>query len=79
MPASHLPSRVASRLERPSAQTEPDQHGRLRRAWLGVSAALIAIVLLVTVVVVKPAMPDRVVLLTGPEGGAYHDLGQALR
>jgi TRAP-type uncharacterized transport system substrate-binding protein len=53
-----------------------DNHKRLRRTGIGVSAALIAIVLFVALVVVKPAMPDRIVLLTGPEGGAYHDLGE---
>jgi len=67
---------VAGRLERPSAQQNlTDKHKRLRRTWLGFSAAVIAVVLLATLVLVKPAMPDRTALLTGPEGSAYHALG----
>ncbi|MCP3981451.1 MAG: hypothetical protein GY716_19300 [bacterium] len=50
-------------------------NGRSRRVWVGGCAAAIAIVLFVTLVLLKPAMPDRIVLLTGPEGSAYHDLG----
>jgi hypothetical protein len=38
--------------------------------------AVVAIALFVTLVIVKPATPDRIVLLTGPEGSAYHDLGK---
>ena len=29
-------------------------------------------------VVIKPAIPDRIVLLTGPESGAYHEFGMRL-
>ena len=50
--------------------SQPDlteKRGRLRRAWIRVSAAAIAIVLFVTLVIVKPGMPDRIVLLTGSE------------
>jgi TRAP-type uncharacterized transport system substrate-binding protein len=53
-----------------------DKHKRLRKIWLGVCVALVAVVLFVTLVVVKPAMPGHVILLTGPEGSAYHDLGR---
>jgi TRAP-type uncharacterized transport system substrate-binding protein len=52
-----------------------DDAPRARRAWLAVCALVIAVALFVTLVVVKPAVPDRIVLLTGPEGSAYHDLG----
>ncbi|MHC4990604.1 MAG: TAXI family TRAP transporter solute-binding subunit, partial [Planctomycetota bacterium] len=52
-----------------------DDAPRAPRVSVIVFAAVIAIVLFVTLVLVKPAMPDRVVLLTGPEGSAYHDLG----
>ena len=45
-------------------------------AWIMVSAAAITIVLIVTLFIVKPAMPDRIILLTGEQNSAYHDLGQ---
>jgi TRAP transporter TAXI family solute receptor len=40
--------------------------------------ALIAIVLLFSLVILKPAAPDRIVLLTGPEGGSYLEIGARL-
>jgi TRAP-type uncharacterized transport system substrate-binding protein len=49
------------------------------RRWgtkVGLSAGFLLLVLLVTLLVVKPAMPDRIDLLTGPAGSAYHDLGE---
>jgi len=57
-------------------QPDPtEEHRRLRSVWIGISAAVIVIVLFVTLLIVKPAMPDRIVLLTGPEGSTYHHLG----
>ena len=47
----------------------------LRRPWTVASVAIIAVVLLVTIGVVKPAMPDRILVLTGSESSAYHELG----
>lgn len=47
-----------------------------RRIKIGASVAVIVIVLFVSLVVLKPAMPDRIRLLTGPDGSAYHDLGR---
>ena len=44
--------------------------------WVIVSAAAITIVLIVTLFIVKPGMPDRIILLTGEQNSAYHDLGQ---
>lgn len=38
--------------------------------------ALVAVVLFVSLVVLKPAEPDRIQLLTGPEETAYHQLGK---
>ncbi len=37
--------------------------------------ALIAIVLFISLIIIKPAAPKKVVLLTGPEGSGYHELG----
>jgi TRAP-type uncharacterized transport system substrate-binding protein len=51
---------------------------RLRRVWLAFACASILVVLFLTLVVIKPAMPDRVVLLTGPETSAYHEFGVRL-
>ena len=38
--------------------------------------AVIAIVLLVSLVILKPAAPNKITLLTGPEGSGYHELGK---
>jgi len=40
------------------------------------AVAIIAIALLVSFVILKPAAPEKIVLLTGPEGTSYHALGQ---
>jgi TRAP-type uncharacterized transport system substrate-binding protein len=42
------------------------------------SIAVVVVVLFVTLVIVKPAMPDHIELLTGPEGSAYHSYGVRL-
>ncbi len=58
--------------------SQPDstsQHEGLRKIWFGISTAVITVVLFVAIVLVKPAMPDRIILLTGPEGSTYHHLG----
>ena len=52
-----------------------EERSRFRRIRIGVTVAAIAVVLFVSLVVLKPAMPDRITLLTGPEGSSYHDLG----
>lgn len=52
-----------------------DERKPIQKAWPGVTVVLIAIVFFVTIAVVKPAMPDRILLLTGPETSAYHELG----
>ncbi len=46
-----------------------------RRNWIAAAAAALVVVLFATMLIVKPAMPHQVFLLTGPEGSAYHDLG----
>lgn len=38
--------------------------------------ALFAIVLVVSLVILRPAAPDSITLLTGPEGGTYHEFGK---
>jgi len=47
-----------------------------RRAWLVTTLALVVLALFISFVVFKPAMPDRIALLTGPEGSVYQELGQ---
>jgi TRAP-type uncharacterized transport system substrate-binding protein len=49
----------------------------LHRLWLCFSA-LVMLVVLFLALVIKPAMPDRVVLLTGPEASVYHEFGVRL-
>ena len=53
--------------------TKEDHLWRLSRT---ATIVVIAIVLLVSVVILKPAAPDRITLLTGPEGSGYHELGK---
>jgi uncharacterized protein len=43
---------------------------------LGIAA--IGAVLVVTLVIMKPAAPDTLILLTGPEGSSYHEMGKRL-
>jgi len=38
--------------------------------------AVIVIMLLVSLVILKPAAPNKIVLLTGPEGAGYNELGE---
>ena len=47
---------------------------RLHGRWIATSTVSIAILLLVTLVIVKSAMPDRITLLAGPVGSADHTL-----
>ena len=39
---------------------------------------VIAVVLLVSLVIIKPTAPKSIVLLTGPEGSSYHQMGRGL-
>ena len=39
------------------------------------AVAVIGTVLVLSLVIARPAMPKRIQLLTGPEGSAYHALG----
>ena len=48
---------------------------RSARRWLVARIAVVVVVLLAALLLVRPSMPDRIVLLTGPEGSAYHALG----
>ncbi|MCP3903618.1 MAG: ABC transporter substrate-binding protein [Planctomycetes bacterium] len=49
---------------------------RLWKTRIAISAAVLVAVLFVALVLIKPAMPDRIDLLTGPVGSAYHQLGE---
>jgi len=51
---------------------------RIRKMAILASIAVVVVVLFVTLVIVKPAMPDHIELLTGPEGSAYHSYGVRL-
>jgi len=57
------------------SKQDPSKQQRTRRTWITVSAVVIAAALFVSLVILQPAVPDRVTLLTGPEGGAYYALG----
>jgi len=52
------------------------QERRLWRLSRTAAFAVIAIALLVSLVILKPAAPDKITLLTGPEGSGYHELGK---
>jgi TRAP transporter TAXI family solute receptor len=56
-----------------TSTTKEDRFWRLSRK---ATFAVIAIVLLVSLVILKPAAPDKITLLTGPEGSGYHELGK---
>jgi TRAP-type uncharacterized transport system substrate-binding protein len=43
---------------------------------VAIAAAVLFVVLLVALVLIKPAMPASIDLLTGPPGSAYYELGQ---
>jgi len=49
---------------------------RIWKASRTATLALIAIVLLVSLVILRPAAPDSITLLTGPEGSTYHEFGK---
>ena len=53
--------------------TKEDHLWRLSRT---ATFAVVAIVLLVSLVILKPAAPDKITILTGPEGSGYHELGK---
>ena len=53
--------------------TKEDHLWKLSRT---ATIAAVAIVLLVSLVIVRPAAPDKITLLTGPEGSGYHELGR---
>ena len=56
-----------------TSTTKEDNLWRLSKT---ATFAVIAIVLLVSLVILKPAAPDKITLLTGPEGSGYHELGK---
>jgi len=56
--------------------TSTTKEDRLWRLSRKATFAVIAIVLLVSLVILKPAAPDKITLLTGPEGSGYHEQGK---
>lgn len=60
-----------------SEAEETEQKGRTRSRWIAVSTAAVAILLITMLVVVKPAMPDRITLLAGPEGSPVHGVAES--
>jgi len=59
-------------------ESRQDKAAHFRKLAILISIAAVAVVLFVALVIVKPAMPDRIALLTGPEGSAYHSHGALL-
>ena len=53
----------------------PAKSERLKLTGATAAILVIAALLVVSLVFIKPAAPDRITLLTGPENSAYHDLG----
>ncbi len=53
--------------------TEARRFLRLSRAT---TIAVLAVVLVVSLVIMKPEAPKKIILLTGPEGSGYHELGK---
>ena len=53
-----------------------NKEDRLWKLSRTATIAGVAIVLLVSLVILKPAAPDKITLLTGPEGTGYHELGK---
>jgi len=53
--------------------TKEDHLWKLSRTT---TIAVVAIVLLVSLVIIRPEAPDKITLLTGPEGSGYHELGK---
>jgi len=60
-------------MPRDTSITKEDRLWRLSRT---ATIAVVAIVLLLSLVILKPAAPDKITLLTGPEGSGYHELGK---
>ena len=56
-----------------TSTTKEDRFWRLSRT---ATFAVIAVVLLASLVIVKPAAPDKITIFTGPEGSGYHELGK---
>ena len=66
-------------LSREVPMTKTDSVAEEKRLWRlsrTTAIVIIAVVLLVSLVIVKPSAPERIVLLTGPEGTGYHELGK---
>ncbi len=57
----------------PGATTE--RANRIESVSRATAVAVIAGVLVVSMVIIRPAMPDKIILLTGPEGSTYYELG----
>ncbi len=55
--------------------TKEDKFWRLSRTT---TIVVIAMALIVSLVILKPAAPDKITLLTGPEGSGYQELGTRL-
>jgi TRAP-type uncharacterized transport system substrate-binding protein len=56
-------------------QSEIKKERRILELSRTTAIAVIAIALLTSLVIIKPASPEKIVLLTGPEGSSYHELG----
>jgi TRAP-type uncharacterized transport system substrate-binding protein len=52
------------------------REGRLASTLKTAGIVVIAVALLVSVVIIRPSQPKTIVLLTGPEGSSYHEIGK---
>ncbi len=53
-----------------------DRENRVNAIEKWAARAAIVAVLFVSLVVIQPSLPKKIVLLTGPEGGNYHEIGK---
>ena len=52
----------------------------IRQHWLAVAMALVALAILIAVIMLMRTLPPRTITMaTGPEGGAYHEVGKFYR
>ena len=59
-----------------SVSNEVASEKRARRRWLLLSVGAVVALLIISLFVLQPGMPDRIAIYTGPEESAYFALGQ---
>jgi ABC-type amino acid transport substrate-binding protein len=61
-----------------NSDTSITKERRTARLSRTTAIAVIAAVLFVSLIIIKPSAPENIVLLTGPEGSSYHEMGKTL-